>query len=72
MAMLIAAQGDRPLLGFRLMGASAVAVAIAVGEGRSIPGDVLQSLRVPFQLLQSTIIGCMRTSDGQVSSTSYK
>ena len=72
MAMLIAAQGHGPLLGFRLLGASAVAMAVAVGEGRSTPGDVLQSLRVPLELLQSTIRKFVRISDGQVSLSSYK
>ena len=54
------------------MGASAVAMAVAVGEGRSAPGDVLQSLRVPLELLQNTIRGFVRVSDSQVSLSSYK
>ena len=72
MAMLIAAQGRVPLFSFELMGASAVAMAIAVGEGRSIPGDILQSLRLPLELLQNTLRGFVGTSDSQVCSTSYQ
>ena len=70
MAMLAAAQGHGPLLGFKLLGASAVAMAVAAGEGRSIQGDVLQSLRLPLELLQSTLSGLVRISDGPVGLSS--
>ena len=72
MAMLVAAQGHGPSLGFRLMGASAVAMAVAVGDSRSVPSEVLQSLRIPLELLQSTIRGFVSISDSRVSSSSYE
>lgn len=57
MAMLMAAQGHAPVLGFKMLGASAVALAISVGEGSSIPGHILQSLRAPLELLHIRLCG---------------
>ena len=66
------AQDRVPMFGFGLMGASAVATAITVGKGRSIPGDMSKSLRLTLKLLQNTFRGFVGTSDSQVSSTSYQ
>lgn len=67
MAMLMAAQGHEPQLSFRLLGATAVALAIAVGEGSSIPGNVLQTLRAPLKLLHITFGGVNGLFEDEVS-----
>ena len=55
-----------PGFGIRILSASTVAVPIAVGEGRRIPSDVLQSLRFPLELLHNTVRGVVTLIDCEV------
>ena len=51
-----------PVFGIRILSASTV----AVGEGRNIPIDMLQSLRAPLELLHRCVSGVVTLTDCEV------